>query len=195
MTSKFQVYKYANSALLRRGRVCLLFGVMTLLSSLASAQCDVVTNLKKDKLTALSLYFYPSTLRMANLENNEEFNRLIQDIDKLIFYKMNGKFESIDFYNLNQELQSENEFEEYVVVDGPKKRFYLLGREDPVETVGLVTFDDTHYVFDIAGRLELKEIPKLYEYIANNDEVFQSKFSQLLDLAEIGQEITEDHNH
>lgn len=195
MTSKVQVYKYANSALTRSGRVCLLFGVLMVLNTMSWGQCTAVTDLKKDKLTDLSLYFYPSTLRMANLENNEEFNRLIQDIEKMVFYKMNGKFEHIDFYNLNNELQSENEFEEYVVVDGPKKRFYLLGRENPVETVGLVTFEDTHYVFDIAGRLELKELPKLYEYIANNDEAFQSKFSQLLDLAEIGQEMTRDHNH
>lgn len=195
MNKKFQGQLLTYSALIREGRVYLLAAFLIFLSpTLTSGQCSTVTDLKKDNLTDLSLYFYPSTLRMANLDNNEEFNRLIQDIEKLIFYKMNRKFETIDLYNMVNQLQSKDAFEEYVVLDGPNKKFYLLGREKPTETIGLALMNDEHYVFDIAGSLELKEIPKLYEYIANNDSTFQNKFSQLLDLVEIGQDIADD-NH
>lgn len=194
MNKKFQGQLLTSSALTNGCRVYLLSLALVMLSHISWAQCDAVTDLKKNNLTSMSLHFYPSTLRMANLENNEEFNRLIQDIDKLIFYKMNRKFETIDLYNLVGELQSENDFEEYVILDGPNKKFYLLGREKPTETVGVALMNNEHYVFDIAGSLELKEIPKLYEYIANNDSTFQSKFSQLIDIVEVGQDIA-NSNH
>lgn len=193
MIKQFQGQILNYSALYQKGRVCLLLLCLVCIAQLSFGQTKLVTNLKEDRLTDLSLYFYPSTLRMVNLDNNEEFNRLIQDIEKLIFFKMNGKFETIDLYNLIRDLQSEESFEEYVVVDGPKRKFYLLGREKPTETVGIALMNDEHYVFDIAGSLELKEIPKLYQYISENDSTFQSKFSQILDLVEVGEDIA-DHD-
>ncbi|MEO9966707.1 MAG: hypothetical protein ABJF11_13000 [Reichenbachiella sp.] len=193
MNRIFKGHSLIYSALYKRGRVCLLMALFIIIAQGSQAQCDIITDLKKDKLTELSLYFYPSTLRMANLDKNEEFNRLIQDIKKLVFYRMNGKFEMIDLYNIYQELQS-NDFEEYVVVDGPKQKFYLLGREKPTETIGLALIEGQYYIFDIAGSLEVKEIPKLYKYISQNDSTFKNKFSQLLDLAAVGQNMAE-NNH
>lgn len=160
-------------------------------TQVCQAQCTTITDLKADRLTSMSLYFYPSTLRMVNLDNNEEFNRLIQDIEKLIFFKMNGKFENIDMYNLIGQLLSNEDFEEYVVVDGPTKKFYLLGREKPTETVGIALLENEHYVFDVAGSLDLNELPKLYQYISENDSTFQSKFSQILGLMELGDDIAD----
>ncbi|WP_139793730.1 hypothetical protein [Reichenbachiella faecimaris] len=180
-----------HSALYIKSRACLLTLGLLFGTHLSFGQTSLITDLKKDRLTELSLYFYPSTLRMVNLDKNEEFNRLIQDIEKLIFYKMNGKFENIDLYNLVGQLQTEESFEEYVVIDGPTKKFYLLGREKPTETVGLALMNEEHYVFDIAGSLELKEIPKLYQYISENDSTFQSKFSQILNLVELGDDIVD----
>lgn len=191
MIDSLKGHKLTHSALYKKSRVLLfIFGLM-MLGQTAFAQSTTITDLKKDKLTNMGLYFYPSTLRMVNLDNNEEFNRLIQDIEKLIFFKMNGKFESIDMYNLVSQLQSEEQFEEYVVVDGPTKKFYLLGRDKPTETVGIALLDNEHYVFDVAGSLELKELPKLYEYIAENDSTFQNKFSQILGLMELGDDIAD----
>lgn len=180
-----------HSALLKKGRVLLLSLGLLFTTLITHAQSSAITDLKEDQLTNMSLYFYPSTLRMVNLDNNEEFNRLIQDIEKLIFFKMNGKFENIDMYNLVNHLQSNEDFEEYVVVDGPTKKFYLLGREQPTETVGVALLDNEHYVFDVAGSLELKELPKLYQYISENDSTFQNKFSSILGLMEMGDDIAD----
>lgn len=191
MIDNLKGQKLTHSALYKKGRVLLLIFGLMMMGQTAFAQSTTITDLKKDKLTNMGLYFYPSTLRMVNLDNNEEFNRLIQDIEKLIFFKMNAKFESIDMYNLVTQLQSEEQFEEYVVVDGPTKKFYLLGREKPTETVGIALLDNEHYVFDVAGSLELKELPKLYEYIAENDSTFQNKFSQILGLMELGDDIAD----
>ncbi|WP_422359513.1 DUF4252 domain-containing protein [Reichenbachiella sp.] len=180
-----------HSALFMKSRVLLLSLGLMVISLVSIAQSSSITSLKKDKLTSMDLHFYPSTLRMVNLDNNEEFNRLIQDIEKLVFFKMNGKFENIDMYNLVNQLESNEDFEEYVVVDGPTKKFYLLGREKPTETVGLALLDNEHYVFDIAGSLELKELPKLYQYISENDSTFQNKFSQILGLMEFGEDVAD----
>lgn len=191
MIDSLKGQKLTHSALLNKGRV-LLFSLGLLFTTLlANAQSSAITDLKEDQLTNMSLYFYPSTLRMVNLDNNEEFNRLIQDIEKLIFFKMNGKFETIDMYNLVNHLQSNEDFEEYVVIDGPTKKFYLLGREKPTETVGIALLENEHFVFDVAGSLELKELPKLYQYISENDSTFQNKFSQILGLMELGDDIAD----
>ncbi|MEP2274832.1 MAG: DUF4252 domain-containing protein [Reichenbachiella sp.] len=184
-----QILNY--SALYPKGRVLLLSLALLFMSIISYAQSSTITDLKKERLTSMDLHFYPSTLRMVNLDNNEEFNRLIQDIEKLIFFKMNGKFENIDLYNLVNQLQSNEDFEEYVVVEGPTKKFYLLGREKPTETVGIALLDNEHYVFDVAGSLELKELPKLYQYISENDSTFQNKFSSILGLMEMGDDIAD----
>ncbi|WP_456461777.1 hypothetical protein [Reichenbachiella sp.] len=191
MIDSLKGQKLTHSALLKKGRVCLFSLGLLFTTLLANAQSSAITDLKEDQLTNMSLYFYPSTLRMVNLDNNEEFNRLIQDIEKLIFFKMNGKFETIDMYNLVNHLQSNEDFEEYVVVDGPTKKFYLLGREKPTETVGIALLENEHFVFDVAGSLELKELPKLYQYISENDSTFQNKFSQILGLMELGDDIAD----
>ena len=191
MNNSLKGQKLTHSALYQKSRVWLLILGLILASIVVQAQSSTITELKKDKLTSLDLYFYPSTLRMVNLDKNEEFNRLIQDIEKLVFFKMNGKFENIDMYNLVNQLQSDEAFEEYVVVDGPTKKFYLLGREKPAETIGLALMNEEHFVFDIAGSLELKELPKLYQYISENDSTFQSKFSQILGLMEFGEDVAD----
>ncbi|MDW3209969.1 MAG: hypothetical protein R8N23_08885 [Reichenbachiella sp.] len=191
MIDSLKGQKLTHSALLKKGRVWLFSLGLLFTTLLANAQSSAITDLKEDQLTNMSLYFYPSTLRMVNLNNNEEFNRLIQDIEKLIFFKMNGKFENIDMYNLVNHLQSNEDFEEYVVVDGPTKKFYLLGREKPTETVGIALLENEHFVFDVAGSLELKELPKLYQYISENDSTFQNKFSQILGLMEMGDDIAD----
>lgn len=187
---KGQILTY--SALYTKGRVMLFIAFM-FFAHLSMSQNSLITDLKEDKLTKMSLYFYPSTLRMVNLDNNEEFNKLIQDIDKMIFFKMNGKFEIIDLYNLVSSLQTEEDFEEYMVVDGPTKKFYLLGKEDPTETVGVALLDNESFVFDVAGSLALNQLPKLYQYISENDSTFQSKFSQIISLMEVGEDIA-DHD-
>lgn len=191
MIDSLKGQKLTHSALLKKSRVWLFSLGLLFTTLLANAQSSAITDLKEDQLTNMSLYFYPSTLRMVNLDNNEEFNRLIQDIEKLIFFKMNGKFETIDMYNLVNHLQSKEDFEEYVVVDGPTKKFYLLGREKPTETVGIALLENEHFVFDVAGSLELKELPKLYQYISENDSTFQNKFSQILGLMELGDDIAD----
>ena len=192
MIKKLKGQILTHSAFQLKSRVILITFV-SLFGHFSHAQSSLITDLKADNLTNMSLYFYPSTLRMVNLDNNEEFNKLIQDIEKMIFYKMNGKFETIDMYNLVSALQAEDEFEEYMVMDGPDKKFYLLGKEDPTETIGIALLENERFVFDIAGSLALNQLPKLYQFISENDGEFKSKFSQIIGLMEIGEDIAHDH--
>ena len=192
MIKKLKGQIHTHSAFQLKSRV-ILIAFVSLFAHFSHAQSSLITDLKADNLTNMSLYFYPSTLRMVNLDNNEEFNKLIQDIEKMIFYKMNGKFETIDMYNLVSALQAEDEFEEYMVMDGPDKKFYLLGKEDPTETIGIALLENERFVFDIAGSLALNQLPKLYQFISENDGEFKSKFSQIIGLMEIGEDIAHDH--
>ena len=65
---------------------------------------------------------------MVNIDQNEEFNRLIQDINKMVFLKMNGSWRSSDFYATVTALQTDEDMEEYVIIDGPDAKLYLLGK-------------------------------------------------------------------
>lgn len=161
----------------------LLSVVLLVFSKPALAQCDVIKDVKDSEQADLTLFFYPSTLRMINIDKNEEFNRLIQDINKMIFMKMNRSWRSKDFYSAIQSLQSEEDMEEYIVIDGPDAKLYILGREKPTETVGLGMMENEYYIFDVDGSLSLKEIPKLYEYISQNDSTFNNAFLNVFDVS------------
>jgi len=163
-----------------------LFGIVFLtFSYVACAQRKIIKQLKSDNQIELSLYFYPSTLRMVNLQKNEEFNRLIRDIKKMIFYKMNASYDQAAFYQPIIELKNEENLEEYIVVDGPGQKLYILGREDPAETVGLAFFQNERFIFDVTGSLSIREIPKLYEYLAAGDATFSNTFLDVFDVVNL----------
>lgn len=152
-------------------------------STLGFAQSKVIEQLKVDNRTDASLYFYPSTLRMINLQHNEEFNELVRDIKRMIFLKFNrNHFDQIKFMNAILELQQEESMEEYIVIDGKEQKLYLLGKESPASTVAMAYFQDEYYAFDITGSISLSELPKLYEQLSNADSGLKQDFSNIFEI-------------
>lgn len=143
----------------------------------AQGQSPSIKKLVDEEKTELNLYFYPSTLRMINLEKNEEFNELIKDIRKMTFLKLDRhSFDHTQFEKLIHTLLTEEELEEYIVIDGEKRKFYVLGRESPATTIGLVYFEKEYYAMDIAGKVNIQKLPKLYEQLSKKDAAFKNGF-------------------
>lgn len=88
------------------------------ISSLIS-QSNTVQMLKDSGMIRQSLYFNASTLRMLNLQKDPAVDELVKGVDKLSLWVMdNRKFTRNEFFDTAEKLQNEEQYEEYLVMDG-----------------------------------------------------------------------------
>jgi hypothetical protein len=119
--------------------------------------------------------FYPSTLRMLNLSQNQEYNEMIQDIDKILVYNLDSAAIASASYLKVIERYKEAGFEEYASIWG-STNFFLYGSDDSEEMVGVFGQDDTAMAFYLKGTIGLQKIPTLMN-------TFQSsEFLNIMDL-------------
>lgn len=126
------------------------------------AQSDVVTEFKENHKTALSLYFYPSTLRMINIERNPEFDKMISEITKARFFKMDsGAVSKDDLSRLEKDLTKEG-FEEVMFMKNKDMDLRVWGMEkrNP-ELVILSKSGEELMLLEINGMINIAKIPKL----------------------------------
>lgn len=126
------------------------------------AQSSVVTNFKENHETALSLYFYPSTLRMINIERNVEFDEMISDIKKARFFKLDsGVVSKDDLARLEKDLTNEG-FEEVMFMKSKDMdlRVWGLEKRNP-ELVILSKSNEELMLLEINGMINIAKIPKL----------------------------------
>ena len=109
MTTKSKIRKEKSTPFSWGAFFSLLFLLSIVGARPSNAQLSTVIDMKDKDWTNTELYFYPSTLRMINLEQIEEFNRLIEDIDKMVLYTMNNKFDEERFYDAISKLMIEDE--------------------------------------------------------------------------------------
>ncbi len=156
-------------------------------SSQSLAQSKVLLELKDNQQIARQLYFYPSTLRMLNLDGNEAYYDLIRDIGKVIIFRMdNESFVEEDFDLVVQDLMKEEGFEEYMSVDGNSERIMVYGRNNPPNLVVLTHLDGTYYISEVQGTLDLWQLPKLYDALANQDSTTNGAFIDFFDISGFG---------
>lgn len=140
----------------------ILFIISFFTSTLSFAQSSIVTEFKENHETALSLYLYPSTLRMINIERNQEFDEMISEIKKARFFKMDsGSVSRVDLSNLEKSLTNEG-FEEVMFVKNKDMdlRVWALGEKNP-ELVILSKSGEELMVLEINGIINIAKIPKL----------------------------------
>ncbi len=159
------------------------------------AQSKIIEQFKKNELTELSLFFTPSTLRMVNLQRNEEFDEMVKDIKKMSFLKLDkSKFDLQQFMNTVMALQQQEAMEEYIVVDGEEQKLYLLGKESPMTTVAMAYFQGDYYAVDIAGSISIANLPKLYEQLSQGDAALKNDFANIFDLVSSASSFGNNHN-
>jgi hypothetical protein len=145
----------------------LLMTALTLIFCLEShAQSKTVARFLEKHTPSTSLYFYPSTLRMINRENNPDYQRLVRNIEKLSFLtfeKKSANLSSSDFQKLKNELASEK-FEELFTMDDKGNHIYVyaLGN-DPEAYISVVESDSSLMLFDMQGAPHLPSLMKLIQ--------------------------------
>jgi hypothetical protein len=149
-----------RSSLLNMKYILLVISFFT--ATLCFAQNSIVTEFKENHKTSLSLYFYPSTLRMINIERNQEFDEMISEIKKARFFKMDsGSVSKEDLSGLEKNLKNEG-FEEVMFVKNKDMdlRVWGLEKRNP-ELVIFSKSDDELMLLEINGMINVAKIPKL----------------------------------
>ncbi len=132
------------------------------LSTFCFAQSSVVTDFKENHETALSLYLYPSTLRMINIERNPEFDAMISEIKKARFFKLDsGVVSKDDLVKLEKDLANEG-FEEVMFMKNKDMDLRVWGLEKRnSELVILSKQEEEVMLLEINGMINIAKIPKL----------------------------------
>jgi len=158
----------------------LLFLSFYLLSS-SFAQNALLEQLKEDDKIDFSFYFYPSTLRMINFQQDTAFNRLIKNIKKLSFYKLDTEYrDSTDLIQLSANLMEQEKYEPYLEVEDTEYQVQIMGIESGKEWMSVATIEGETYMTYVEGSINWLEIPKVYEHI-RQDTSTQTGFNVLFD--------------
>jgi len=143
--------------------------LLLFISISCSAQNSAVTEFKENHGAALSLYFYPSTLRMINLERNQEFDEMIRHVKKARFFRMDsGSVTKEDLQSLTAKL-SEYGFEEIMMVRNKKMdmRIWGLDRRTP-ETIVISKNGYEVMLLEVEGMINVAKLPKIMESFNEN---------------------------
>jgi hypothetical protein len=156
--------------------IAILFLVLTLAPAWLQAQSATTESLQKKHTDALSLFFYNNTLRMLNQSEDEEFDELIKDIEKmrfLLIQKNEAKFTTSDFRELVADYKAES-FEEAMTSRYEGKNFDVFLRQSNGRTSGMLVLvnDSTNlYVLDILGSIALNKITKFYSALDESTDI------------------------
>ena len=162
--------------------LCLL--LCGLSTSLTWSQSKTVQKIIDEERTDHRFYFYPSTLRMMNLNEDPSFNGMIKDIKKLIFFKFKeNHFDASEMQLTLQLLINQENFEEYLSIDGAEKgSLFVVGKQDPYETVVLARQEGDYYLANLIGSIDLLQLSRLYQKISESDQKFSDGFINVFDL-------------
>jgi len=139
------------------------------ISSLFS-QSKTVQMLKDSGMIRQNLSFNASTLRMLNLQRDPAVDELVKGVDKLNLWIMdNSKFTRKEFFNTAEKLQQEEQYEEYLVIDGERYNLQVVGKPKKQEMIGLINAEDANYVFKLNGTIDLMKLPDVWEKISQAD--------------------------
>ena len=133
------------------------------------AQHSVVTDFKENHETTLSLYFYPSTLRMINMERNPEFDHMIREVKKARFFKLDSGAVSTENISLFSNQLFEAGFEEIMFIKNKEMdvRVWGLEQKNP-ELVILSKSNEELMLLELVGMINIAKIPKLAETFQQN---------------------------
>lgn len=159
-------------------------GLMVLMGSYPiTAQSEILQELKDSNAIQLHLFFTPSTLRMLNLENDPGYNEMVRGVEKLHFYLMNpSNFTTTDYFDTAERLLKEEAYEEFIIWDGDGNEFQVLGKPTEQDMIGLASYADRHYIFNLKGTIDLMKLPDIYEKMTTQDSTMNNGLSYIVDM-------------
>lgn len=114
----------------------------------------------------LALCFYPSTIRMLNLDNDSVFNDLISDIKKLKIVTYNKRSDStktIDISILTPKIRNEGYVDllQFKQSNRDIRVFLLKKNDEPKKLYGIISDSSQIILIDLVGKIPLKNLTAL----------------------------------
>lgn len=152
-------------------RYILVF-LLIVLSLSGKAQSNTTENLHKKYKEALALFFYHNTLRMINQADDQEFDALIKDVEKMKFLMIKKQdFGKGDYQKLITDYKAES-FEEMMTSRHAGKNFDVYMKDGNAKGMVVTVNDDENlYVLDIVGSIPLNKVTKLFSTIDESSEI------------------------
>ena len=141
------------------------------------SQNSAITDFKENHPIALALYFYPSTLRMINIDRNPEFDEMIKEIKRARFFRLDsGTIDQNDISKLSKDLQGLG-FEELMIFKDKSKDVKVWGVENRNPQIVIISKSNKEILLlEVNGMINIAKIPKLAETFG------QHKFLDVLHL-------------
>lgn len=161
-----------------------LLSIFAICSNIAFTQFTQVQTLKEADKLDFSLSFYPSTLRMINIDQDTAFNKMIKGIRKLSFHQLN--MDSIDrqaFFSLKERILVEENYEDYITISngrGTDQSFDVMGNEKGDQWIAMGLIEGQGYLIALRGTINWLQAPALYQSLLEKKDDSNSGFSILL---------------
>ena len=137
---------------------------------LSYGQSDTMQKWHKKYDNAFTLFFYQSTLNMLNMQDNEEFQDIIKDIDKMKLItidKSEDEFTTSHYKELVADYENDS-FEELMSFRQKEANIKAYIKEKDGNTKGiavLINSDSTMTIIDLKGSVPLNKIGQLAQQV------------------------------
>lgn len=151
-----------------KGKNLILLIVIILTSVPSFSQESIIKDFTEDgrRRWNYPMALYASTLRMANLSGDPQFNELVNDIDKILIYNLDST--NLTSPKLNSWMKDYEAigYEEYIMISG-LQHMRVIGKGN--EFVGMFGTNDKKMAFYLRGDIGFEKIPKLIQTFQSNE--------------------------
>lgn len=139
-----------------------------------------------DDRTSRTLFFYPSIIRVINLQDNPAFYRLTENIEKLIVYRLKDDFTGKDATELKSRLEEHESFDEYATISLQGKKIYFLGKEAPSHSVLIIPAEEEYFIADVMGQIDFFTLSQIIEIMSKEQQNEEPQFLDIFSLMDGG---------
>lgn len=113
---------------------------------------------------------YPSTLRMINISQKEEYNEMVNGVEKLLIYKLDSTARADKSYKEMLSAYQDTGYEEYISMFGGSTQMFLYGKsQEQTEFIGVFREEDIALAFYLRGKIGWNKIPDLIQTMQSGD--------------------------
>ncbi len=135
---------------------------LVMIQIVASAQSKSIERFRKLHKEDQNVFFYSSTIKMLNTENDPGISDLIKDIDKvmvLLYEKQKHKISTQEITELQNDLKEEN-YVPLLIINENDNTIFLYKRDKKGKTTGFTAIVDNKenlVIIDVKGSIDFKK--------------------------------------
>ncbi len=139
-------------------------------TSKSSGESEILREIRKadhlfhtSDLIQTSYFFYPSTLRMVNIDRMPNWDGAVKEVRRLSLFSMwPDRFDESTQTEMITDLKAEENFELYAELEDKNSDFTLLGRNNGTEAILIYNDSTANYIVHLLGKLNYVKLMKLF---------------------------------